>query len=99
MIKVSNLISDRSGRAVCNQFVIKTDDAVVFQSYDTTIAKKVNGNVYVRNDALDFSMTTSKYLYNFLREYCGKYCIRTKANFNDCVTRGEINLVAPSMME
>ena len=69
-IKVKNLTSPRSGRAICNQFVI-TDDGrkvEIFQSYGTTIARRgrMVPSVVLDTNALDYSRTTSKYLYEFL---------------------------------
>ena len=38
MMKVENMTSSRSGREVANQFIIRDDTRIVFQSYDSTIA-------------------------------------------------------------
>ena len=65
--KVEALTSPRSGEAVRNQVVINMDNGRVFQSYDSTIAIKHNGVVYLTND-FDYSVTTSKYL----KQFCGK---------------------------
>ena len=37
-MKVENMTSSRSGREVANQFIIRDDTRIVFQSYDSTIA-------------------------------------------------------------
>lgn len=71
MIKVENMTSDRSGRAVPNQFVIKTSSKIVFQSYESTVAifdrqtklLKIYGGVAM------FSKTTFKYFKQFIRFY------------------------------
>ena len=63
---VRPLTSPRSGEAVRNQVVINMDNGQVFQSYDSTIAIKHKGVVYLTND-FDYSVTTSKYL----KQFCG----------------------------
>jgi len=66
MTHVRNMTSHRSGEAVKNQFIITLDDASeVFQSYDTVIARK-GYTTTLDHNALDYSRTTSKYLYQFL---------------------------------
>ena len=73
-IKVSNLKSLRSGLSVKNQFEIyestKTTTSYTFQSYNTIIAKVIykNGHqiLILDKNALYYSRTTSKYLYQFL---------------------------------
>lgn len=52
---------------VKNQFLIQTDKGMVFQSYNTVIAAKVDGNVYLDYDKWDYSVTTGKYRNMFLR--------------------------------
>jgi hypothetical protein len=70
-IQVNNLISDK-GNYIPNQFRIKINYDVYFQSYDTIIAQKKlcsNDGVYkiiLDSNALYYSRTTSKYLYKFL---------------------------------
>ena len=67
MLKVSNMISSR-GNTVPNQFIIKTDKGNYFQSYKTIIALIENNpnKIILDNNALNYSKTTSKYLYQFL---------------------------------
>ena len=64
-MKVQNFIGV-NGRAIPNQFIIDTDNARIFQSYDTIIAKRENDQLVLDNGALNYSRTTSKYLYLFL---------------------------------
>ena len=70
-ISVNNMTSP-NGNFIPNQFRIKIKDDVFFQSYDTIIAQKklcLNDGVYkiiLDNNALNYSRTTSKYLYKFL---------------------------------
>lgn len=67
---VRNIISTRSNRAVANQYIIKTDKAVYFQSYNSIIAKvdKTSGKITL-SQYWDYSNTTRKYLYQFLSDY------------------------------
>ena len=71
-IKVENMASSR-GNTVPNQFIIKTDKGDYFQSYNTIIALLESscddGLTYktiLDTNALNYSKTTSKYLYEFL---------------------------------
>lgn len=70
-IKVKNLISDK-GNVIPNQFEIYSNGDYYFQSYETIIAKlqivKNKGRqIILDTHALNYSRTTSKYLYNWLR--------------------------------
>lgn len=51
-----------------NQFVIYTDDAILFQSYNSIIAKKENGQICLDERYWDYSKTTGKYRNQFLGE-------------------------------
>lgn len=63
---VSNMQSS-NGNAVPNQFIIHTDNAVFFQSYNSIIAKKENGTIYLDKTYYAYSKTTVKYRNMFLR--------------------------------
>jgi len=66
--KVENLTNAR-GNKVSNQFIIRGNNTTLFQSYKTLIAKiDSNQNIILDTNALDYSVTTSKHLYQFLRE-------------------------------
>ena len=71
-IKVENMRSERSGRAVANQFIIITDNATIFQSYQTVIAViqwTIEGKkTYLDRESWDYSVTTGKYRNQFLGE-------------------------------
>ena len=78
LVKVYSMKSPRTGNPVANQFRIeeltKTKSITTFQSYNTIICKiihtKENGYKIVLDDyALDYSRTTSKYLYSFLDSF------------------------------
>lgn len=68
-MKVRNIRSN-SGNAVPNQFVITDKEILIFQSYETNIAK-VDLNqriIFLDTNCLSYSNTTSKYLYQFLEQ-------------------------------
>lgn len=68
-MKVQNLISNRSGREVANQFKIITNEGCYFQSYSSTIAFVPNkGKIQLDKDRWNYSKTTGKYRNQFLRE-------------------------------
>ena len=54
--------------AVKNQFLIETETATIFQSYETVIVKKENGKTYLDADKWDYSQNTGKYRNQFLGE-------------------------------
>lgn len=56
-----------NGGKVANQFEIHFDNGRVFQSYDSIIAIKLNGKMYLTN-YWDYSVTTGKYRNQFLNE-------------------------------
>jgi hypothetical protein len=66
---------------VKNQFIIQTDKGLVFQSYQTIIAAKIQGKVYLDQSSWDYSVTTGKYRNLFLRE--------TKAETERKIKNGE----------
>lgn len=70
---VRNMVSPRSGRPVANQFIINSNNAVIFQSYDSVIAivdyDAQGAAELTLGKNWDYSTTTAKYLYEFLNEY------------------------------
>jgi len=67
-IKVSNLTSN-NGNKIPNQFEIRTNKGVYFQSYNTIIAFWNNkGQIFLDSNAWDYSRTTGKYRNQFLGE-------------------------------
>ena len=67
----------RTGGPVANQFIIRFENATVFQSYDSIIAVEISEKVRGENkwrrktyltDAWDYSVTTGKYRNIFLGE-------------------------------
>ncbi len=73
MMKVENMISERSGREVANQFIIRDENRIVFQSYSSVIAVIDNTKNGAERLTLgrdwDYSVTTRKYLYKFLWDF------------------------------
>ena len=66
-VKVSQF-KGRNG-AVKNQFIVRTNDGVFFQSYDSLIAGKMNdGKTIIDQKYWDYSKTTGKYRNQFLNE-------------------------------
>tara|TARA_R100000306_G_C4277576_1_gene93360 strand:+ start:210 stop:491 length:282 start_codon:yes stop_codon:yes gene_type:complete len=70
-IQVKNLTSP-NGNKVPNQFEININYAYYFQSYETIIAiiderKSFQNSITLDTNALNYSRTTSKYLYKWLR--------------------------------
>lgn len=90
-MKVENLINNNGNRAV-NQFVIFANDCIYFQSYDSMIAKwdKRNCKLYITN-YWDYSVTTRKHFYIWLREYT--HFNPTRENVLRCIGNGVFTLV------
>jgi hypothetical protein len=68
-MKVENMRS-KAGNPVRNQFIIKTDDGLYFQSYKSIIVFKPlhNGKIQLDKNTWDCSVTTGKYRNLFLNE-------------------------------
>ena len=67
--KVENMLSNRSHKPVANQFKITLQNGTeVFQSYNSIIAVKVNGQTFLDRTCWDYSNTTSRYRKEFLNE-------------------------------
>ena len=69
MVRVANLRTASGGYAP-NQFKIWTDEGMVFQSYEATIAERLwNGEVTLFEPYWNmYSTTTNRYLLQFLNE-------------------------------
>jgi hypothetical protein len=66
-MKVHNLRSSK-GNIIANQFEIRTETAVYFQSYRSIIVKVEGGKTYLDPVYWDYSRTTGKYRNIFLSE-------------------------------
>ena len=84
---VANLISDFSGRAVANQFVVYEPNKVIFQSYNTRICVIEGNNVSLSYNMWDYSRTTLKYLTMFLRQN-GWHEIKSKKDVEKMIKNG-----------
>ena len=67
-MKIKNMISESSGNAVANQFILTDRGTTFFQSYDTIIVKRTKKHTYLDRNNWDYSVTTGKYRNQFLRE-------------------------------
>ena len=56
------------GNKAANQVIIHSGWAEYFRSYDTYIAKKENGRIFLDTAYWDYSTTTGKYRNKFLGE-------------------------------
>ena len=63
---VRQLIND-NGNPAANQFIIKTKEATYFQSYDSVVCKLDGVNIVLSTD-WEYSHTTRKHLYMFMRQ-------------------------------
>ncbi len=69
-VSVENLTSS-NGNDVPNQFNLRFENGKVFQSYNSLIAIKIDGKVYLGKD-WNYSKTTMKYLNWWLGGYSKK---------------------------
>ena len=99
MIKISQLINDNNNPAA-NQFIIEVNNGVIFQSYNSVIAfyNKNNGKVYVTED-WDYSNTTRKHFYIFLRDYCNACSNIRKKDIEYELKQGKYELVSELDLE
>lgn len=67
-VKVENMTA-RTNQRVVNQFIIRTNKGVYFQSYNSIIAfRPYNGKIELDKETWDYSVTTGKYRNQFLGE-------------------------------
>lgn len=70
-IHVCPICSPRSGEPVRNQYTIKFPGKVCFQSYDSLIAVyDIEHEHLILGYHFDYSVTTLKYLREWLKKYC-----------------------------
>ena len=66
---VENFKSSKSGLPIANQFRIALQNGIiVFQSYNSIICVKANGETYLDENRWNYSRTTSRYRNQFLNE-------------------------------
>ena len=93
---VANLINDR-GNAVRNQFIITEGNTTAFQSYNSRVCEIVKPcgmgfDVLVRfGRDWNYSQTTAKHLYNFLRNN-GLDILASKQAIEEAIDRGYARL-------
>lgn len=92
---VSHLIN-RNGNPAANQFVLDNANATYFQSYDSVVAK-VDKNGLTLSDYWDYSNTTRKHLYIFLKDM-GYGHLDSAARVRKAIERGEVALVHKSSL-
>lgn len=86
---VKQLINDK-GNYAANQFVINTSKAVYFQSYNSVVCKLDGINVIVSKN-WDYSKTTAKHLYIFLRQH-GYYTLSSAKAMRKAIKEGMVIL-------
>lgn len=69
-VSVRNMTSESSGREVANQFIISTDEARYFQSYNVVIVRTPfdGSKIQLDKNKWDYSTTTGRYRNQFLGE-------------------------------
>ena len=89
MLRVSNMVSDASGREIANQFIIKNDNKTMFQSYQSPIVEIdwTNQTLTVYPN-WNYSMTTGKYRNMFMRDN-RFYDMADKSGFASCLKNGK----------
>lgn len=89
MLHVSNMTSATSGREVANQFIIEQDGKTMFQSYNSPIVEIDRYNKMITvYPHWDYSVTTSKYRNQFMREE-GFYDMADKKGFANAMKEGK----------
>lgn len=73
-----------------NQFIIYIDDGIVFQSYDSNIAFIDNRGNVTLGCYWDYSVTTRKHLYTFLRKYSKFVLIYSRKEVEKLIKSGDI---------
>lgn len=86
---VQQLIND-NGNPSANQFIIKTKKATYFQSYDSVVCRLDGINIILSMN-WDYSKTTMKHLYMFLRQY-GYYTISSAKDIRKAIKDGLVTL-------
>lgn len=86
---VSQLIND-CGNPAANQFIIKTKKATYFQSYNSVVCK-LDGINIVLSMNWDYSNTTGKHLYIFLRQN-GYYNLSSAKEVRKAIKEGWVTL-------
>ena len=86
---VRQLIND-NGNPAANQFIIKTKKATYFQSYDSVVCKLDGVNIVLSTD-WDYSNTTRKHLYMFMRQN-GYYSLSSAKEVRKAISERRVTL-------
>lgn len=86
---VQQLIND-NGNPAANQFIIKTKKATYFQSYDSVVCKLDGVNIVLSTN-WDYSNTTRKHLYMFMRQN-GYYSLSSAKEVRKAISEGRVTL-------
>ena len=86
---VQQLIND-NGNPAANQFIIKTKKATYFQSYDSVVCKLDGVNIVLSTN-WDYSNTTRKQLYMFMRQN-GYYNLSSAKEVRKAISEGRVTL-------
>lgn len=97
MRQVKNLIND-NGYAARNQYVINGEKGVYFKSYDSMIAKVSKSKKITLTHMWDYSRTTRKHLYIFLRQQ-GFTDLKRKKDILKAIKEGKITLIGEYAMK
>ena len=91
-MKVYNLINDL-GNPAQNQIVVELGNGVTyFTSYSCPVCKIDKGEVVLNPVYWDYSRTTSKHLYIFLRSY--GFCVSNRQDVKKRIKSGEFKVNA-----
>lgn len=91
-MRISNLVNDNGKHAV-NQFLVETTERIYFQSYERIIAVKDNNNGKITlSQDWDYSKTTSKHLYIWLRDYT-RHRVSGRDDVAELIENGTIKVV------
>lgn len=93
---VQQLIND-NGNPAANQFVIKTKKASYFQSYNSVVCKWDGINIVLSMN-WNYSKTTAKHLYMFLRQ-CGYYNLSSAKDVRKAIKDGLVTLKKVSSLD
>lgn len=86
---IQQLIND-NGNPAANQFIIKTKKATYFQSYDSVVCKLDGVNIVLSTN-WDYSNTTRKHLYMFMRQN-GYYNLSSAKEVRKAISEGRVTL-------
>ena len=90
-MRVYNMLSPKTGREICNQFVIENGAVTTFQSYASTIAEidRHNRTITIHPD-WNYSRTTGKYRNEFFNDE-GFGGLATTEGLRKAMKNGEYN--------